>query len=64
MKRVEFIGCRPKVLHYVALKSGGELNFKSFEARICFFGHTHKPVILEQTLGGEVKGLCFGYLGH
>ena len=36
-------------------KSRVELNFKSFEARICFVEHTHKPVILEQTPDGEVK---------
>jgi len=39
----------------VTSKSGVELNFKSFEARICFVEHTHKPVILEQTPDGEVK---------
>jgi hypothetical protein len=46
---------KPKSWHYVTSKSGVELNFKSFEARICFVGHTHKPVILEQTPDGEVK---------
>jgi hypothetical protein len=39
----------------VTSKSEVGLNFKSFEARICFVRHTHKPVILEQTPGGEVK---------
>jgi diadenosine tetraphosphatase ApaH/serine/threonine PP2A family protein phosphatase len=39
----------------VSSKSGGELNFKSFEAGICFVEHTHKPVILKQTPDGEVK---------
>ena len=46
---------KPKSWHYVTSKSGVELNFKSFEARICFVEHTHKPVILEQTPDGEVK---------
>ena len=46
----------PKAWHYVTSKSRGELNFKSFEASICFVGHTHKPIILEQTPDGEVKG--------
>jgi diadenosine tetraphosphatase ApaH/serine/threonine PP2A family protein phosphatase len=45
----------PKAWHYVTSKSRGELNFKSFEASICFVGHTHKPIILEQTPDGEVK---------
>jgi hypothetical protein len=40
----------------VTSKSGVEFNFKSFEACICFVEHTHKPVILEQTPDGEVKG--------
>jgi hypothetical protein len=45
----------PESWHYVTSKSRVELNFKSFEARICFVEHTHKPVILEQTPDGEVK---------
>jgi predicted phosphodiesterase len=45
----------PKAWHYVISKYGGERNFKSFEASICFVGHSHKPVILEQTPNGEVK---------
>ena len=46
---------KPKAWQYVTSKSGGELHFKSFDAGICFVGHTHKPVILEQTPDGEVK---------
>ena len=46
---------KPKSWHYVTSKSGVELNFKSFEARICFLAHTHKLFILEQTPDGEVK---------
>jgi hypothetical protein len=46
---------KPKSWHYVTLKSGVELNCKSFEAHICFVEYTHKPIILEQTPGGEVK---------
>jgi hypothetical protein len=46
---------KPKFWHYVTLKSGVELNCKSFEAHICFVEYTHKPVILEQTPDGEVK---------
>jgi diadenosine tetraphosphatase ApaH/serine/threonine PP2A family protein phosphatase len=45
----------PKAWHYVTSKSGGERNFKSFDTPICFVGHSHKPVILEQTPDGEVK---------
>jgi hypothetical protein len=39
----------------VTLKSGVELNCKSFEEHICFVEYKHKPVILEQTPDGEVK---------
>jgi hypothetical protein len=46
---------KPKPWHYVTLKSGVELNCKSFEEHICFVEYTHKPVILEQTPDGEVK---------
>ena len=46
---------KPKPWYYVTSKSGVELNFKSFEARICFVGYTHKPIIFEQTPDGEVK---------
>jgi hypothetical protein len=46
---------KPKPWHYVTLKSGVELNCKSFEEHICFLEYTHKPVILEQTPDGEVK---------
>jgi hypothetical protein len=44
-----------KPWHYVTSKSRVERNFKSFEARIYFVRHTHKPVILEQTPDGEVN---------
>ena len=45
----------PKAWHYVTTKSDGEQLFNSFEASICFVGHSHKPIILEQTPDGEVK---------
>jgi hypothetical protein len=58
MKRVEFAGCMPLLISpnpsIVTSKSGVKLNFKSFEARIYFVEHTHKPVILEQTPDGKV----------
>jgi len=44
----------PKAWHYLDSTSGGE-QFNSFDAPICFVGHSHKPVILEQTPDGEVK---------
>lgn len=46
---------KPKAWHYVTSKSGAERNFESFKASICFVGHSHKPIILEQTADGEVN---------
>ena len=46
---------KTKSWNYVTSKSGVDLNFKSFDARICFVEHMHKPVILEQTPDSEVK---------
>lgn len=45
----------PKAWHYVTSKSDGERLFQSFDAPICFVGHSHKPVFLEQTPNGDVK---------
>jgi diadenosine tetraphosphatase ApaH/serine/threonine PP2A family protein phosphatase len=45
----------PEVWHYVTSKAGGKRNFKNFETPICFVGHSHKPIILEQTPDGEVN---------
>jgi len=45
----------PEAWHYVTSKAGGKRNFKSFEASLCFVGHSHKPIILEQTADGEVN---------
>jgi len=45
----------PDAWHYVTSKTGAKRYFRSFEAPICFVGHSHKPVILEQTADGEVN---------
>ncbi len=45
----------PEAWHYVTSKTGGTRNFKNFEAPLCFVGHSHKPIILEQTAEGEVN---------
>ncbi len=45
----------PEAWHYVTSKAGGKRYFKSFEAPLCFVGHSHKPIILEQTADGEVN---------
>lgn len=45
----------PESWHYVTSKTGAMRHFESFEAPLCFVGHSHKPVILEQTADGEVN---------
>ena len=46
---------KPQAWYYVTSKTGGKRNFKSFKASICFVGHSHKPIILEQTSDGGVN---------
>ena len=45
----------PEAWHYVTSKTGAKRYFRHFEAPICFVGHSHRPVILEQTADGEVN---------
>jgi diadenosine tetraphosphatase ApaH/serine/threonine PP2A family protein phosphatase len=45
----------PQAWHYVTSKAGAERHFESFDAPICFVGHSHKPAILEHTPDGEVN---------
>ena len=46
----------PQAWHYVTSKSKGKRNFNSFEAPVCFVGHSHIPFILEKTSDGKVNG--------
>ncbi len=45
----------PQAWHYVTSKSRGKRNFNSFGVPVCFLGHSHIPVILEETPDGEVN---------
>ena len=45
----------PEAWHYVISKEEGKRYFRNFEAPICFVGHSHIPVILEQMDDGEVN---------
>lgn len=45
----------PKDWHYVTSKVGAKRYFRNFDASICFVGHSHRPVRLEQTADGEVN---------
>jgi diadenosine tetraphosphatase ApaH/serine/threonine PP2A family protein phosphatase len=45
----------PDAWHYVTSKVGAKRYFRHFEAPLCFVGHSHHPLILEQTADGEVN---------
>lgn len=54
----------PEEWHYVVNKYDGEENFPHFEAPLCFLGHSHKPLILEQDPGGAVEAVYGGHVAH
>tara|TARA_Y100000588_G_scaffold155480_1_gene169534 strand:- start:4 stop:465 length:462 start_codon:yes stop_codon:yes gene_type:complete len=46
---------QPRRWHYIYNKIGAEKHFLSFDAPLCFVGHSHKPIILEQNPKGEIN---------
>ena len=46
---------QPARWHYIVSKKDAEKHFWSFEAPVCFVGHSHKPIILEQKPEGEIN---------
>ncbi|MBI5426816.1 MAG: metallophosphoesterase family protein [Nitrospinae bacterium] len=44
----------PERWHYVTSLYDGMENFAHFNAPICFLGHSHRPLILEQDVEGQV----------
>ncbi len=46
---------QPARWHYIVSKKGADKHFGSFDAPICFVGHSHKPIILEQNPTGEIN---------
>ena len=46
---------QPARWHYIVSKKSAEKHFWSFEASVCFVGHSHKPIILEQKPKGEIN---------
>ena len=46
---------QPARWHYIASKKDAEKHFWSFDAPVCFVGHSHKPIILEQKPEGEIN---------
>jgi diadenosine tetraphosphatase ApaH/serine/threonine PP2A family protein phosphatase len=52
---------RPETYRYVLNSETAEANFESFKERVCFIGHSHKPVIFENS-GGLVNSAQEGRL--
>ena len=46
---------QPARWYYIFSKKDAEKHFSSFDAPVCFVGHSHKPVILEQKPMGEIN---------
>ncbi|MFT4577457.1 MAG: putative phosphodiesterase [Nitrospinales bacterium] len=46
---------QPSRWHYIVSKKNAEKHFWSFDAPVCFVGHSHKPIILEQKPKGEIN---------
>ncbi len=46
---------QPARWHYIVSKKDAEKHFCSFDVPVCFVGHSHKPIILEQNPDGEIN---------
>lgn len=44
----------PENWDYLFSVKDAEINFEHFEQKLCFIGHSHTPVILEQSQTGEI----------
>lgn len=45
----------PEEWHYVTSINDGSLNFDYFDTAVCFLGHSHLPMVLEQNSREETK---------
>jgi len=45
----------PEEWHYILSKNDGRDNFTSLKAQVCFFGHTHQPLILDEDPEGGIS---------
>jgi len=41
----------PEQWHYVVSRADGKINFDHFSTQLCFLGHSHRPVVIEQEQG-------------
>jgi len=44
----------PERWHYVVSRADGKINFDHFSTPVCFLGHSHRPVIIEQAQDGTI----------
>jgi diadenosine tetraphosphatase ApaH/serine/threonine PP2A family protein phosphatase len=44
----------PEEWHYILSRIDGKDNFPEMQAPVCFFGHTHQPLVLEEDSGGGI----------
>ncbi len=44
----------PEKWHYVVSSADGKINFDHFSTQLCFLGHSHRPVIIEQGADGAI----------
>ncbi len=45
----------PESWHYVTSRSDGRMHFDHFTAPLCFLGHSHQPVILDEAPDGSIE---------
>jgi predicted phosphodiesterase len=44
----------PEEWHYLITLSDAEVNFRSFEQKVCLLGHSHSPFIVEKRSSGQM----------
>ena len=45
---------KPERWYYVVSRVDGKINFNHFSTKVCFLGHSHRPVIIEQNPNGTI----------
>ncbi len=51
----------PEDWHYIENRYDGADNFPHFSERVCFVGHSHRPLILEESEPGKVEAFYEAY---
>lgn len=42
----------PELYSYILTPEAAAINFRYFDEKICFIGHSHRPIIFEETVSG------------